>query len=138
MLGSMLALHVLGIILWVGGVFAAGRVLLDHARSGPGPSFTALERSLMLRTAHPGMLLVLLTGAAMLAFNPEYYLREYWMLAKLGVAVLMILPTIALTVASRRMAERFDASCEGKLRRWRRLFMGLALAELILVFVKPI
>ncbi|MBI4422395.1 MAG: CopD family protein [Elusimicrobia bacterium] len=139
MLAWLLVLHVLGVILWVAGAFAAGRVLLDHARAGAqGAAFVPTERSLLLKTAHPGMTLALATGAAALALNSGYYLHEGWMHAKLAATALAVAATVVLTVASRRMSAAHDAVGERALTLWRGLLMGAVLAALVLVFVKPL
>lgn len=139
MLAWLLAFHTLGVILWVAGVFGAGRVMIDHARSGgPGGPYTALERRLLFGSAHPGMTLALLTGVAALTQNPAYYLHEGWMHAKLAAAALAIAATIVLSVASRRLGEAQPSVGERAIKLWRGLFMGAVVAILVLVFVKPI
>lgn len=140
MLPWLLALHVLGVILWVAGVFGAGRVMIDHARSGgqERATLTAIERRLLLMSAHPGMALALLTGIGALALNPGYYLREGWLHAKFAAAALAAAATIVLTVASRRLGEPQPTVGERAIALWRGVFMGAVAAALVLVFVKPI
>ena len=134
-----MALHVLGLILWVGGMFAAGRVLIDHARGGSGaPAILAdLERTFLFRVGHPGMLLVLATGIGMLALNPAYYLSEYWMHAKLAFTALAVAASIVLTSSARRLHEDPGAVGTRALNLWRGLLMAAVTAVLVLVFLKP-
>jgi uncharacterized membrane protein len=139
MLAWLLAAHVLGVILWAAGVFGAGRALIDHARLGTAsPELSAVERRLLLRCAHPGMTLAIVAGAWAISLNPNYYLKEGWMLAKLAAAALAVAATIVLSVASKRMITAPASAGERSLQIWRGLFMGAIAAALVLVFVKPI
>lgn len=138
MLAWLLVFHLLGIVMWVAGVFGAGRVMIDHARGGGGAAFTALERQLLFKSGHAGMTLAILTGAAALTVNPSYYLGEAWMWAKLGAAAMAVASTIVLTVCSKRLATTPPTVGEKAVKLWRGLFMGSIAAALVFVFVKPL
>ena len=139
MLGWILAFHTLGVILWVAGVFGAGRAMIDQARLGPqGGNLAPTSRRLLLASAHPGMTLALLSGGAALAQNPGYYMHEGWMLAKLGAAALAVAATIVLTVAAARLNAPQPTVGERAIKLWRGVFMGSIAAILVFVFVKPV
>ncbi len=139
MLAWLLTFHTLGVILWVAGVFGAGRALIDQARLGPsGAPLAPTARRLLLASAHPGMLLALLSGGAALSQNPGYYMHEGWMLAKLAAAALAVVATVVLTVAARKLNDPQPSVGERALKLWRGVFMGTITAALVLVFVKPV
>ncbi|MBI5202228.1 MAG: CopD family protein [Elusimicrobia bacterium] len=139
MLAWLLTLHVLGLCLWTAGVFGAGRVLIDQARLGPqGAPLGPSARRLLLASAHPGMTLAMITGAAALAQNPGYYFHEGWMHAKLACAFLAAAATVVLTVLARKLQRPEGAPSARSVVVWRGVFMGALLASLVLVFVKPV
>lgn len=138
MLAWLLVVHILGLALWVAGVFGAGRLMIDHARGEGGAALTPIERRLLFKSGHAGMTLVLLSGALALGVNPSYYRREAWLWAKLGAAALAVAATVVLTIQCRRLAEAPGSVTDKSVKLWRGLFMGAVAAAVVLVFVKPL
>ncbi|MBI4346517.1 MAG: CopD family protein [Elusimicrobia bacterium] len=139
MLAWLLALHTLGIALWVAGVFGAGRVMIDHVRGGaPGGPLLPTARRLLSLSGHTGMTLAIVTGLGALTQNPGYYLHEAWLHAKLAAFGLAMAATIVLTIAAKRLAQPQPTVGERAIKLWRGLFMGAVAAALVFVFVKPI
>jgi putative membrane protein len=89
----MLLLHVLGIVMWVGGLLVTTQVLMQHAQEPSKEAWEALagvEAMLRKGMSNPGAVLTVLSGAALIALNPSYYLHARWLHVKLAFVVLLL------------------------------------------------
>lgn len=89
----MLALHILGFVLWIGGLIAAAILIGYRANQPPGKTGQALARlqKIFLRgMADPGALLTILGGSILIASNASYYLHAGWLHIKLTFVILLI------------------------------------------------
>jgi putative membrane protein len=85
-----LVFHLLGVILWTGGLLAVGCV---RAPDGSGAGAADAAERLFAALVRPGVLLVLVTGTFLLLLDPAR-LRDGWLHAKLVlVLVLIVLDT---------------------------------------------
>lgn len=98
-IGWALVAHIIGVVMWVGGLLAASRALALHLRetSADGQAALArLERKLMRGLAHPGAAVAVLGGVALMVIQPAY-LQQGWMHAKLGLVILLIVADLWFT-----------------------------------------
>lgn len=88
-----MAFHIIFMVTWFAGLFYLPRLYVYHAMSNDEISntrFKIMERKLYFGIATPGMLFTILFGGALIAINPEVYLRAGWMHAKLSLVALLI------------------------------------------------
>ncbi|OIO09097.1 MAG: hypothetical protein AUJ52_07085 [Elusimicrobia bacterium CG1_02_63_36] len=102
-LSILVAFHILGLALWLGGLWGTSRVLeMRHDLPGvPSEALAGIEHELLYRLVHPGMGLALVCGAALFSWAPKHYLGEGWMIAKLFLAALLIAVTLWIIKARR-------------------------------------
>lgn len=87
------ALHIIAVICWFAGIFYLPRLFVYHAMSEDEASrerFKIMERKLYRGIMTPSMVMTLLFGAIVYAYNPAYYTASAWMHAKLLCVVLLI------------------------------------------------
>jgi protoporphyrinogen IX oxidase len=88
---ALIAVHVIGNVVWIGSLLAVA-LLVSHAPWTAEPADVArLARRVYLRLAVPGFLTAFAAGAARIWLTPTAYAHAYWMHAKLGLALLVIL-----------------------------------------------
>src|SRR5687767_323222 len=105
MLGILMAAHLAGVVLWAAGTAVAARLALLRAGGELfSPGLERLEKDALFKAGHGGMTAAILTGALMLTFNPDYFLAEGWMRAKLLLAAAAIVATVGITVLRKRLA----------------------------------
>jgi len=134
-----LVAHIIGIIYWLGGLIAAGHVLMRLGNESSPEARTSLadfENRLLKRIVHPGAAITVLAGIGILLADPEY-LRQTWLHIKLVLVVVLIVLDLMMTV-------RFRAYRAGKPAiepRHARFFYGSAAVLLffivILAVLKP-
>jgi putative membrane protein len=92
---ALLSLHLLGVVLWTGGLLNLTRILGYHARESPSvrPRYSWLEGRLDFLVTVPGALLTVGTGVAQAWLDGAAYLQAAtWLHVKLAlVAVVAIL-----------------------------------------------
>ena len=137
----LLAFHLLGVVLWMGGLLTLTRVLGYHARELPSvrPRLSWIEGRLDTLVAMPGALIVAGTGLAQLILEGRaYWSAALWLHWKLGlVGVVAVLHF----VTSRRRRALAQGPATGKVPR--ALFAAvhgtiglLLIAILVLAMVK--
>lgn len=135
----MLLVHVLGIVMWVGGLMITTQVLMQQAQEASKEAREALARvegKLRKGMSNPGAVLTVLSGVALVALNPSYYLHARWLHVKLAF-VLLLLALHWVTVAR---ARAFHAGRVALTRAdWLRVHIFIALCFLsILICVLPL
>lgn len=105
MVSWILVFHILGIVMWIGGLLGTLIVLAKHVRESrpeARASLADLERKFLRGMADPGALLTILAGIALFTTNSAYYAHARWLHIKfLFVAGLILLHGI-VAVASKR------------------------------------
>lgn len=131
----VLALHIIGLIMWAGGLAAAVyfmRSPVAERHTGSGPTLEGLFHAII----NPGVVLLLATGIFLLFLSPGV-MTERWFQAKL----LVVLAAIALHVRIFRLAAARSAGHPPpSVRAVALLYAGLTssvLAALLLTFAKP-
>ena len=132
-----LALHLVGVLMWVGASFSAG--LLAATLDPENAKQTSLHlRGLMRRVATPGLLLAWVGGLGRLVPNfQEVYAAAGWMHTKLALAVVVSGLTGALSARLRRAADGQKISDPSRFRIMGIVILSLAAAIVLLAVLKP-
>ena len=87
------AFHIIAVITWMAGIFYLPRLFVYHADATDTVSserFKVMERKLYRGIMNPSMMVTVALGIWMILLNPDFYMSQGWMHAKLTMAVLMI------------------------------------------------
>jgi len=132
-----LALHLIGVLMWVGASFSAG-LLAAWAPPEDAAKTAATLRTLVRRVAVPGLLLAWLGGLAQLIPDfGEVYARAGWMHGKLLLVLIISGLTGVLSARLGRLAENEAVESAGRLRIFGLLILTLAAVVVLLAVVKP-
>lgn len=120
------SIHLVGVVLWIGGIVAAAIVAATAAKEAEGGrNAMAAARRAVLFAATPGMLLAWIAGLAFLVPNfADLYARAGWMHTKLTLLLILTGITGVLTGRLRKAAAGTKPASSG-------LFAGLGLAVLL-------
>ncbi len=86
------AFHLIFVVCWFAGLFYLPRIFVNYAASENSDTrqTLALMARRLYRFVTPFMYLVIAFGVALIAMNPDYYLRAVWLWVKLaGMAFLV-------------------------------------------------
>ena len=103
----LIAVHVTGVVMWVGSLLATALVLAQHTQESSAEaraSLAKLERKILRAVCEPGATLAILAGIAIVWTNSGYYLHARWLYLKLTFVLLLIGATVLLAVNMRRYA----------------------------------
>ena len=87
------AFHIIAVITWFAAIFYLPRLFVYHADATDTISrerFKIMERKLYRGIMTPSMIVVIALGAWMIALNPDFYLSQGWMHAKLTLVTLLV------------------------------------------------
>ncbi len=130
-------LHLLGVIVWIGGT-ATAALTVAFAAEGSRGRVAAAARRVLLLVAVPGLLVAWGAGLVVFASGwPEIYARAGWMHAKLAVALVVTGLTGILTGWLRKAAVAGADQKPGPLRGAALGILALAAAALVLVRFQP-
>ena len=90
----LLAIHLLGVILWTGGLLNLTRILGYHAREAPAvrPRYSWLEGRLDFLVTVPGAVITVATGVAQAWLDGSaYFAAATWLQVKLGLVAVVAL-----------------------------------------------
>ena len=139
MVAWMLVAHLIGLVFWVGSLLAVTHVLAVHTQESSEEARAALgrlETKLLKGLAHPGAVIMTISGIALLFLLP-YALRETWMYLK----IILILILVALDLRVTFRAKAFQAGKVALQRSECMMLHGVIsaifLAIVVLVIVKP-
>lgn len=88
------AFHIIAVITWFAAIFYLPRLFVYHADATDTISrerFKIMERKLYRGIMTPSMIVVIALGACMIALNPDFYLSQGWMHAKLTLVTLLVI-----------------------------------------------
>jgi putative membrane protein len=87
------AFHIIFIVCWFAGLFYLPRIFVYYAASEP--RVVRAQLAIIARKLHrfvtPFMIIAIVLGLAMMAMNPDYYLKSRWMWLKLGGVAFLII-----------------------------------------------
>ncbi|MGH9418210.1 MAG: CopD family protein [Terriglobales bacterium] len=133
--GWVLVAHLIGMVLWIGGLFLA--LAAASARGDDAPARaqrSRLAQKGMRSFAHPGAALMIVTGALLMYLLPAVRMAP-WLHAKLTLVVVLIGFDLVLTFRLRRMPEQEPSLSQ--LGIFRGAIGLLFVLILILVLVRP-
>ena len=88
------AFHIIAVITWFAAIFYLPRLFVYHADATDTISrerFKIMERKLYRGIMTPSMIIVIALGAWMIALNPDFYLSQGWLHAKLTLVTLLVI-----------------------------------------------
>jgi uncharacterized membrane protein len=129
----LLAFHLLGIALWIGGLLAACVTLAQSAAADSAARNAVAQsaRKLMRLLADPGAALAILAGGWLLAADFSGYCSLRWFQTKLVVVLGLLALHGAIAVRAKRAA---GAESMSAALAWR-LFLGVLLAAAAIVLL---
>lgn len=108
----LVTVHLLGMVLWLGGLLQLSRVLVLHAKEDASvrPRLSYLEGRLDAGGAIPGAVLTIATGIAQILVMPSgTFATSRWLHWKLLLVIAIVGLHLVLTLRHRRLArERAD------------------------------
>ena len=127
------ALHIIFMVTWFAGLFYLPRLFVYHAMTDDRISidrFKVMERKLYYGITTPGMVLTLVFGFLTIYFGGiEFYLDQYWLHAKLGLILLLI---VYHFICGKLVADfKYDRNQHGHV--WYRWFNEIPVVFLILI-----
>lgn len=89
------AFHIMAMVTWFAGLFYLPRLFVYHAMAEPEDRtgierFKVMERKLYRGITTPSMVVTTVLGVWLIALNPDYYLTQGWMHAKLALVVVLL------------------------------------------------
>jgi putative membrane protein len=93
------ALHLIGIVIWMGSLLTLSRILGFHVQEDPAtvqPRFSNFEKRMYRFVATPGLVLALGAGLYRFASFVEVYRKQPWMHAKLTLVALVVILHVVL------------------------------------------
>jgi len=133
-----LALHLIGVILWIGGAIAAATVAASASAEKDSTSALAGARRALLFWATPGMLVAWLGGLGMLLPNfMDMYARAGWMHTKLTLLLAASAVMGVLTGRVRKAARSDKPASAGLLNGLAGALLLMSIAVVGLAILKP-
>ncbi|MDC0664022.1 protoporphyrinogen oxidase HemJ [Marinobacter sp. SS21] len=134
------ALHLIAMVCWFAGIFYLPRLFVYHAACDDQPGrerFKIMERKLYRGITTPAMIATLVFGGWLVSFNPQGYLSQGWLHAKLTLIAVLI----AYHVYCGRLVKVFQDDRNSRSHvfyRWlNELPVLILVAVVILATVKP-
>lgn len=109
MRATVVAFHLVGVVLWMGGLLAFSRILGYHAREAPSvrPRYTWLEGRLNWLVTVPGAVITIGCGLwLMRIYGMQWFVVARWMHWKLALVGAVVVIHAFLTVKQRRVARQ--------------------------------
>ncbi len=87
------ALHLIAMVCWFAGIFYLPRLFVYHAACDDQPGrerFKIMERKLYRGITTPAMIATLVFGGWLVSINPQGYLSQGWLHAKLTLIAVLV------------------------------------------------
>jgi putative membrane protein len=136
----VLALHVIAVIAWMAGLLYLPRLFVYHAGVKPGSEsselFKVMEKRLLRFIINPSMLVMLLSGAALIYLNPDLLNMRY-----MQSKIILVLAMFGLHGFYARGARDFENDRNTRsVKFWKIMNEApavLMIVVVVLVIVKP-
>ena len=129
--------HILGVILWIGGVVTVGYAAALASEDAQQGTAGALRKA-VLALSTPAMLIAWVAGLWMLFTHwSDVYSKAGWMHAKLTLALIVTGLTGVVTGKLRKAAKGEAELKPGLMRSFAVLILGLSAGVLALAVLKP-
>ncbi len=105
----LLGFHLIGVVLWMGGLLTFSRILGYHSKEAPSvrPRFSFLEGRLNGLVALPGALLTILFGVLMTVdYGKAWFRVAIWLHYKLTLVIVVAIIHVFLTIKQRQIARQ--------------------------------
>lgn len=137
-MGWLKALHVFGIIVWMGSLLLVTSLLALAAEEigATRERFIYASRHLFRHGANLGAALALIIGVALLASEP-YLLHRGWLHAKLLLVLLLLVVHGRLQQRLTALGKRSDELNQREFRMLHGVVSALLLGILLLVYLRP-
>src|SRR5215472_3418279 len=113
-----LVIHVVGFVFWMAGLLVLTQLMAVHAEERSpeaGSALKRLEMKLLNGMAHPGALITIGAGIALIVMQPAY-LRQSWLHAKLSLVVILVGMNLFLHMRARGLGQEGSKSRPGQFR----------------------
>lgn len=133
------AFHIIAMVAWFSGLFYLPRLFVYHAASSDALSverFQLMERRLYYGITWPAALLTTFFGFWLFSYNPDYYLKEGWMHAKLGLVLLLWIYHVLCGHYLRAFSQNKNKKSERYFRIYNEMPTLLLVGIVLLVVVK--
>jgi protoporphyrinogen IX oxidase len=131
------AAHLLGIMLWVGGVASAAVLMALAGHVERNEELNAAIDLVFKRVAGSGLVLTYLAGIGLFSTRPGYYLHQGWFHAKLVLVLALTGFHMALRVQSKRAAMNPPERSPGSVPIFGAAAIASAIIILLLVLFQP-
>lgn len=105
----LLGFHLIGVVLWMGGLLTFSRILGYHSKEAPSvrPRFSFLEGRLNGLVALPGAVLTILFGVLMTVdYGKAWFRVAIWLHYKLTLVIVVAIIHLFLTIKQRQVARQ--------------------------------
>jgi putative membrane protein len=130
----------MSVISWFAGIFYLPRLFVYHAMSEDQISkdrFVIMERKLFNGIMTPSAIATLIFGIWLIASAPDFYLRQGWLHAKLGIVALLLVYHASCWWFMVRFREQRNTHSHVFFRFYNEAPVFALIAIVILVVVKP-
>ena len=134
------AFHIVAVVTWFAALFYLPRLFVYHAMAEDQVSkdrFKIMERKLYRGIMTPSMVLVIALGAWMITLNPNYYLTQGWMHAKLALVAFLIAYHFMCGALLKKFAQDINDKDHVFYRWFNEVPVLFLVAIIILVVVRP-
>jgi uncharacterized membrane protein len=135
----LLLLHLIGLVVFIGGAFAQQQFMKRSAKTGLATAvrdeYERLSAAIVTKIEVPGLFAQVFTGVGIILLQP-YLLQQHWLHAKLTAVVLLLVLSHLEMFNARRLvrarAERGDAAAdEIASRKKRHALLGAVVTVLV-------
>ncbi|MDX1757612.1 MAG: protoporphyrinogen oxidase HemJ [Marinobacter sp.] len=134
------AFHLIAMVCWFAGIFYLPRLFVYHAACEDEPGrerFKIMERKLYRGITTPSMIATLVFGGWLVSFNPQGYLSQGWLHAKLALIALLVVYHFYCGHLVRVFRDDRNSRSHVFYRWFNELPVLILLAVVILATVKP-
>lgn len=133
------ALHLLGIILWTGGLMNLTRMVSFHMQEEPEVQkrLHYIEDRIYKFVTLPGMLITIAMGFYMLTMNMDYFMKQPWMHAKLLFVGIMIVITALLHGKLNELGNTTEKQNPKMFKALHGITGLMLILTLIMIYIRP-
>ena len=134
------AFHLISMVAWFAALFYLPRLFVYHSMAEDKISierFKTMEDKLYRQIANPSMYSTIILGILMICLAPRYYMAQYWLHAKIGIIVLLIIYHHGCYYYLKRFAEDANTKTDRYFRVFNEVPVLFLVAIIILAVIKP-
>ncbi|MFN8575306.1 MAG: DUF2269 family protein [Candidatus Sericytochromatia bacterium] len=133
------AIHLLGIILWTGGLMNLTRMVSFHMQeeSEVQKRLHYIEDRIFKFVTLPGLILTLVAGFYMLLTNMEFYMKQPWMHAKLLFVGIMVVVTALLQGKLKELGTNTEKQNPKMFKMLHGITGLMLILTLVMIYVRP-